>query len=450
MLSGPFGSGDRPTNRHSRTRCQTDKLTHRDYEYMKRDIRIFAALIACVGLAPFACTPSEPDYHGVRSVDSPGATWTLAPAPDWEAGNEDGPEALTLHRVTSGLILGEYAAVVDGSTLEIHILDAQGRQVRAIGRRGSGPGEFLSIDGVSRAALDRLAVWDRGLDRLTVMDIEGQLVAEGRTGLAGDGLETFAFVGVLASGDFVFTSTASPRSLISAPPGERRDPVRLLRGNPLKSPPVGWEEVDIVRGKETWKWDAEWAGGVLTGNPPVIFGAETFVAVSDSSLVVAFSDSMEVRRYHEGRPPPSKWRLTAERTPATRADLAQVRESLATDLDAAARRDQGVVLNGTPLPEIRRHADEESILRRPYRAHWPPMAGMLGDDEGRTWISAGGPPQNGLRLWTVLNATGSAEALIRFPDEYTILDIADDAILGVRMDSLGVETVVRWSWMVER
>lgn len=71
-----------------------------------------------------------------------------------------------LVRLTSGA-----TAVVDAGASQVVILDDQLRFVKAVGRRGDGPGDYNMLMGISACAGDSLAVFQPG--RVTVLDPDG-------------------------------------------------------------------------------------------------------------------------------------------------------------------------------------------------------------------------------------------------------------------------------------
>lgn len=66
--------------------------------------------------------------------------------------------------------------VLDGQAQLIRVFDADGRLVRTVGRRGSGPGEFRQAVRIERGPDGHLWVTDPGNARLTVLDTTGTFV----------------------------------------------------------------------------------------------------------------------------------------------------------------------------------------------------------------------------------------------------------------------------------
>lgn len=135
-------------------------------------------LVFC--LAAGACRPSEPD--GRDGGPATGGTWKAGQewrlVPEVRIGSVDGDEAYTFPMVV-GLVLDDLDRVWVADRLEqnIRVFDSRGTHVRTIGRKGSGPGEFQSISGITRTPDGNVLVLDFGNMRFSVLDTTGALVA---------------------------------------------------------------------------------------------------------------------------------------------------------------------------------------------------------------------------------------------------------------------------------
>ena len=70
-------------------------------------------------------------------------SWSLADSPTVAIGTMDGEEPYQLHTVSDAARGGNgQILVLNTSTAEVRVFDANGRYLRSIGRRGRGPGEF--------------------------------------------------------------------------------------------------------------------------------------------------------------------------------------------------------------------------------------------------------------------------------------------------------------------
>ena len=97
---------------------------------------------------------------------------------EWRLGTaEDGPAAFGQIRA----ILVDRRAqvwVLDSKVQEIRIFDSAGGFVRTVGRRGSGPGEFVGATGMAQGADGTIWVADPNSMRITGFDEDGRFVAQ--------------------------------------------------------------------------------------------------------------------------------------------------------------------------------------------------------------------------------------------------------------------------------
>jgi hypothetical protein len=63
--------------------------------------------------------------------------------------------------------------IADRQAIEVRRFDQNGRYLGSIGRRGNGPGEFQSIDGIDRLDESRTVVWDGSLRRVSIFHADG-------------------------------------------------------------------------------------------------------------------------------------------------------------------------------------------------------------------------------------------------------------------------------------
>lgn len=87
----------------------------------------------------------------------------------------DGPDELVFSHINS-LAVGESGSiyVADADLISIREFSPDGGFVREIGGRGEGPGEILSITGISVLPDGRLATWDRRNRRVSVFGTDGE------------------------------------------------------------------------------------------------------------------------------------------------------------------------------------------------------------------------------------------------------------------------------------
>lgn len=121
-----------------------------------------------LAVAAIACTGSGRET-GAADVDAAGA-WRLDPTPSLDVGDrEDGDTAVFGVVLDARLLPGGLLAVADGGAFAVRFIDAEGRFVRSVGRRGRGPAEFNGQIQLMDAPGDSVAVWDPGQARWTLV-----------------------------------------------------------------------------------------------------------------------------------------------------------------------------------------------------------------------------------------------------------------------------------------
>jgi hypothetical protein len=115
-----------------------------------------------------ACAEKAPEPAPLQS-------WLVVPEAEVRIGVAEGEPALELHRAGDAVRLDDGRIVVaNAGTSELRIFDSTGRYLRAVGRRGSGPGEYQGALGLTPAGRDSLIVYDAGSGRFSVLDQEGE------------------------------------------------------------------------------------------------------------------------------------------------------------------------------------------------------------------------------------------------------------------------------------
>lgn len=77
--------------------------------------------------------------------------------------------SLPLHRVAGAIFFGDGIVIANGAFGEIVLVDSSGVLVKRQGTRGSGPGEYISLDGVVSRE-DGLLAWDAYHSRVSLLD----------------------------------------------------------------------------------------------------------------------------------------------------------------------------------------------------------------------------------------------------------------------------------------
>ena len=115
--------------------------------------------------------------EAVESAAPRDADLTLADEPLLQVGIVDGPLEYIFGNVTGGVRLEDGSVVVaDEQSANLRRYDANGRHVWTSGRAGEGPGEYRGLRLLRNCPGAPLTVFDWSLDRVTELDVDGNVL----------------------------------------------------------------------------------------------------------------------------------------------------------------------------------------------------------------------------------------------------------------------------------
>lgn len=384
-----------------------------------------------------ACTRNEVSDTRVATVDSGGIRvtsitappsalpqWTLDPVPRRVmTGGETGDETAfafvgpVRFLSTGGLV------IADGASSRLLLYDANGRFVRALGRRGDGPGEMRRLESITVKAGDTLAIFDPGLRRLSFWQPDSGFLRS--VNLADDGsLESFPTDAWPWRDSLLVVRQISTTPQDAVPPGSgvRRWPTRahlVLRGG----------NGAVVSTSPTF--DGMYTGLTARGDIRLPFAYRTFTALAPDRVYFGAGDQFELSWLDAAfrlagiiRWPSREERLTSAEVDSVRAETVALisRRPLPPDPFAA---------NFAPevLPESR-----------------PSIGRVFVGRDSRIWVERfeaarmGGVQKPGGQ-WSILQEDGLPIAILRLPAKTRLEDVRGDEVVVVRRDSLDVQTV---------
>ncbi len=379
------------------------------------------------------------DSAGIRIVESaapawgPGEEWRLADSPRVEIGVTDGDPAYLFDRIAAARRLpdGRFL-VLDGGSRELRFYDADGGWLQSTGGPGGGPGEFESLDGVVPTG-HSLWVFDRGLGRMTVLELDGAYARSFRLDPTGDParpLGLYRLAGFLSDSAFVLVPTAFPADMRPEPTIYWDAVENLLyarRGTLLDSigPPSGMEIEAGVRPD----------GRRFAGDRP--FGRISANAVGDSLLFHSDAERLEIRAY-DGRDRLRRISRVFIRPPAVTGDrwLEIVGRRLA---DGSIPPDRAATLRRELL---------DADLPDTEPAHG---SAMVVAEDGHLWVQRYAHPWEGGRPpgWHVFDPEGRWLGTVDPPRRtdirsFEIHQAGPGGVLAVWQDTFGVERVGMW------
>jgi hypothetical protein len=374
---------------------------------------------ACHGAPRKRAFSSVRDSAGIEIVESTapawgkGEAWRVDPAPILAIGVLEGPEEYQLFRAYSPLrtARGEIVVANTGS-LQMRFYDLEGKHLRAVGREGGGPGEFMRMGAIWRLGEDSLVVFDFGNNRLSVHGIDGSF---GRTlrlehvtaaiplpmGVFADG-KILAYWHLVSEGSTTEGLQRIPRMYgIWDADGSFVDSLARLPGSELFSVSVGPEH-SVATGRPFGRAPVEIAGG-----------DRWYYGSSDRYEIEVRGMDGTLQRLMR-RPVPNR--------PVTK-DLIADRERRLRQ-----RRAERGATSATPFDDI------------PYPADMPPYESLRLDAGGNLWVAYYRLEEEPVR-WAVFDPEGRWLGDVQTPDGGRAWDIGDDYVLGVWQDELDVQQV---------
>lgn len=373
------------------------------------------------------------DSAGVRIVENARPAWSVAqswrlaaqPSIDIGSGEDSLYELATVMgaaRLSDGRI-----AVANMGTGNIRMYDARGRFVRAIGRRGQGPGEFRQVMGLVRRPGDTLAVID-SREEVEFYSADGKFARGARASSHWNGLVMSGFE-FLDDGSFVRTSWPQGTN---HPDGRWVDSLAVVVISPNDT---AGRIVGRHPAMEFTKTPALPFAQAVTFSP---FG---FVVGDRTGYYVAYADRYEVRRH---RPDGSLERIIrAAWTPQSVRDADRDRYR---DFIINLGAEGGGAVDPRLLAQRRKMMEEVSFARS-----LPAYQSMLVDSERHLWVSDATLEwflgQGFSRVlstpttWRVFDPSGRWLGVVTMPARFRPMDIGRDYVLGLWRDADDVEHV---------
>lgn len=407
-----------------------------------------ATLIAgcAAGDARTGFTVEVRDSAGVQIVENRGAevpdSMVLRDATEeLRIGTLEGPPELQLHQVT-GLAVDSRGNILvgDNGSGTVKVFDADGRFLRALGGRGSGPGEFPQGVGWIWLENDTVAVYAG--ERIVGFDAAGEAVAtEATRSPTGSAFNVRAglpgrWVGVLNGTDNHPRFTGVPHV---ESPLVRVDLAHTERIDTLLTVPV--RPIHPVRGGS----DIDW---------PVFAVTPAWGVAADGALVVHGGLPYEYRVYDAGGALRRIVRRDWEPKLVTGAEADERYRGL-----VRARWD---TVPGTSVEQMLARTDRRLAL--PHPDSLPPLGMMLLGADGGVWLLRNDllaedpvraewelfntPVRMGMAdrpvRWDVFDAEGRFLAAVELPARFRPAAVDGDRVTGVQLDDMDVEYVVRY------
>ncbi len=399
-------------------------------------------LLALLPLAAFGCerpsvqqdASTTRDSAGVRIVENLRATW-MAP---WQIGTQPllsigsvgGDPDHELDQVTGAVGLpGGRIVVANGGRLELLFYDGDGNLLHRAGGRGGGPGEFQSLEWLSRYGPDSILALDVRGHRVSYFDAEGNFARSVR-------LEPNAQIPfprpVGFFGDGSLLATQGTFILGGDPP---------VRAERTQEPLFRYEsngKTAILLGSFP---GPEW---VIVPTGPVgsalerrhrPFGRATAFAAAGDRYYVADNGTYEIRVYSVAGRLIQVIRKAAAPFVLEDADIRVYEDSALAAADDRSRPQIRVLFENLPPPP------------RTLPAYAPDIHV---DGDLNVWVRESSRPGHQRSEWSVFSAEGKLLGTVDIPPGVDVLEIGADYVLGLQRDTLDVEYVRKFQLRRER
>jgi hypothetical protein len=367
------------------------------------------------------------DSAGTRIVTydvraRPPARWTVEARPLVRIGGASGEGPTELAQVLGVARMADGKIVIaDGGSTELRVFSPTGEFIRAIGRKGQGPGEFDGIQFMLRSA-DTLVVHDR-TSRLQIYRPDGTLLRSwGRPIFPGRGVSSWPGMlgdgsGVVQGVDPVTDSTSdnvtATASLGIVPP----------QGNEAKA----FTQIPVF---ERVRRNGRPVGGLF-------LGAVSRVAVMGERVCAGYATRWEFQCFDRTGRLISRTRREVNPGPVTDGDIEEFKKGYAV---ANKAQPPDRVRNALAMFQF---AEKRSAFGR-----------VVPSPTGELWVGefvvleSFVPGRRGTVIpekpttWTVLGKDGGWVADVVLPARFSLLDAGRDYVAGIELDADDVESVV--------
>lgn len=412
--------------------------SHRSPKAIPTGPACYGAAVALLALGPHpTVAQTVRDSAGIQIVENERPVWVasdvprLARSPAFVIGYRQDPDYV-LSRVAGAARLSDgRIAIADGSSLQIKFFDAQGELLNMVGGRGEGPGEFDRLEQFGVLPGDTLYAVSMP-ETVSFLDPDGAFLRRVVGSRLPTGLPPGRTLVVAVLGDQ--SLAVGPLPIPSPVPGQSRwiasFPFVIVGRDTTKVVPLGKLpafEMAMDEGQPTIPW----------------FGAQAAFAAHGPTLFVGYGGEYVVRVFSSsGR----LERIIRRRWTPTRVTADDIDEYV-TEWAKRWIKETG--------PEAERR--KQDLRDDPYASVVPACAEFLADRTGRLWVREahladvpGAGQFNALPLvpsiWSLFDVDGRWLGDITMPARFRPTDIGVNYVLGVQVDTDGVETVVEYPY----
>lgn len=360
-------------------------------------------------------------------------TWTVPDTPSVVIGALGSGEGHDLADVRDATVLHDGSIVVANvQTRDLRVYDPSGRYVRALGRKGRGPGEFWgAVTWVRERDDGSVVAYDAALKRETVFTLDGRALE----------VHTLRLPVTLAGG-FVQPPFVGGTQLVVQSENRyrrfeeiretgrlrtRRSPGRVVHDEVrfyLSEADSAWRVVSHPH-PEQFELTARSEGPVATLTTWIPFGGKLLWAATDSFFVAGSSEECELAVYGPGGARLGSVRAAGARRAVTRRD----------------RRAYSRWFLEEAGPPWWREVRAEVLEKAEWRDTIPRCDQVAIDRAGNIWL-AEFTIEGEKRAWQVFTPDGAPVARALLPRRPELLEIGEDYVLALVRGAFDEEMVV--------
>ena len=343
----------------------------------------------------------------VADAQAPRARWTVDAQPVVTIGQNDADTNAIFAVVAGATRLPDGRILVgDRGNFSLRIFTPNGKQERAFGRKGKGPGEISYLASMLRCG-DSIVTVDIDGHRTSVFSIDGTYVRAFRFGSAQPGRRPYRTV-------------CNDRGLFAHHGWEEK---MDLKGGVFRPDVPFWVSAgdSAVRGIVGWFPGVERlgqvVGGQMRGSRPLPLGKIPALALGSDRLYIGSADRYEILAFD----------LAGRRVAIIRDDQ---RPRSVTDDDIDFAKQLEVAEGGERI----RAAVERSWAAIPFPKTVPAHAAVRLDAAGNLWVQDYPRPASPTVMWRVFGQDGAHVAHVDLPTYLDVYEIGSDYVLGRYLD----------------
>jgi len=384
---------------------------------------------ACGPEAEPGPTVSVRDSSGVTIVENRGdlepgsGGWEIGEAPTLSIGTFQGDSLQQLFRVQGAVRLpGGAVAVANAGYGQVRVYGPDGEFVRAVGRKGEGPGEFQAPALAGFLPPDTLVVVDSQLRRITLLTVDGD-IQESATMDEGVGggvypRGMFSDGRVVVGGGFYFSSASGEE--LSSGYSRRSTTYRSVNRDGALVTDFG-----EFPGSEFFMDVRNEGGGVMMMARLIPFGKHPMAAVGANHLYFSSGDLWEIQAYSRDGVLNRLIRWDRPPRPVESQDVELfVEDQVENAQDPSQAQDIRQQYREMPVPDF-----------------MPPFASITVDAEGYLWVERYRTPEETTPVFDIFDPGGRLVGRGTLPEDADVLEIGEGFVLVLYRDELDIEYV---------